>query len=157
MNHEFGFTAQSEPYVGGTKNRGAIVSKWILDADGDPVAGKRAYDKVFVDDTLIGDAATTANATRQFARFCSGSLAGRAEGFDRWIYLANEESAGAPTFDGKGGLAVAIFDNDAGQGEAHGLPALGRFAWENALVQRNTGNNRDHGDGGRTLQSEPRQ
>jgi Bacterial protein of unknown function (DUF839) len=138
MNHEFGFTAQSEPYVGGTKNRGAIVSKWILDADGDPTAGKRAYDKVFVGDTLIGDAATTANATPAFARFCSGSLAGPEQGFDRWIYFANEETSTQPSFDGKGALAVAIFDNN-GVGEAHGLPGLGRFAWENTLVQRNTG------------------
>jgi hypothetical protein len=44
MNHELGFTALSEPVVGGPKNRGAIVSQWLLDADGDPVAGKRAYD-----------------------------------------------------------------------------------------------------------------
>jgi Alkaline phosphatase PhoX len=138
MNHELGNAAQSEPYVGGTKNRGAIVSKWILDADGDPIAGKRAYDKVYVGDTLVGDAATTANATPAFTRFCSGSLAGPAQGFDRWIYFANEESSTQPTFDGKGGLAVAIFENN-GVGEAHGLPALGRFAWENSLVQRHTG------------------
>jgi hypothetical protein len=139
MNHELGFNVQSEPYVGATKNRGAIVSKWILDSDGDPIAGKRAYDKVYVADTLMGDAATTANATPSFARFCSGSLAGSAHGFDRPIYFANEEQAGTSTFDGKGGLAVAIFENN-GVGEAHGLPALGRFAWENTLVQRNTGN-----------------
>jgi Alkaline phosphatase PhoX len=138
MNHELGNGVQSEPYVGGTKNRGAIVSKWILDADGDPVAGKRAYDKVYVGDTLVGDAATTANITPAFTRFCSGSLAGQAQGFDRWIYFANEESSTQPTFDGTGGLTVAIFD-DNGVGEAHGLPALGRFAWENTLVQRHTG------------------
>jgi hypothetical protein len=46
MNHELGFTALSEPVVGGPKNRGAIVSQWILDQDGDPVAGKRAYDQI---------------------------------------------------------------------------------------------------------------
>lgn len=83
---------------------------------------------------LVGPAPTTANTTPSFSRFCSASLAGREEGFDRWIYLANEESTGASTFDGKGGLAVAIFDN-----EAHGLTALGHFAWENALVQSGTG------------------
>jgi hypothetical protein len=42
MNHELGFTAQSEPVVGGAKNRGAIVSQWILDEDGVPIAGRRA-------------------------------------------------------------------------------------------------------------------
>jgi len=138
MNHELGFTAQSEPYVGGTKNRGAIVSKWILDASGNPIAGKRAYDTVFVDDALVGPAATTGNLTRQFARFCSGRLAGPPEGFDRWIYFANEESTGSSTFEAKGGLSVAIFEN-GGEGEAHALPFLGRFAWENTLIQRGTG------------------
>ncbi|MGH3127358.1 MAG: alkaline phosphatase PhoX [Gaiellaceae bacterium] len=141
MNHELTFTALSEPYVGGTwKNEGALVSKWILDADGDPIAGKRAYDKAYLGDTLIGDAATNdpSNPTRAFGRFCSGSLAGSEHGFDRPIYFANEEQAGTSTFDGKGGLAVAIFENN-GVGEAHGLPGLGRFAWENSLVQRNTG------------------
>ncbi len=155
MNHELGFTALSEPYVGGTKNRGAFVSKWILDADGDPTAGKRAYDKVYVGDTLVGDAATTANSTPAFARFCSGSLAGTEHGFDRPIYFANEESSAQPTFDGKGGLAVAIFENN-GVGEAHGLPGLGRFAWENTLVQPGTGNlHGDHGNGGRALDADP--
>ncbi len=138
MNHELGFTVQSEPYVGGTKNRGAFVSKWILDASGNPTSGRQAYDTVYMDDTLVGPAATASNATPGFARFCSGSLAGSAEGFDRPIYFANEESAGASTFDGKGGLSVAIFDVN-GQGEAHGLPYLGRFAWENTLVQSDTG------------------
>ena len=52
---------------------------------------------------------------------------GPGAGFDRCIYFANEESGGAATFDGMGGLSVAIFDN-----EAHALSWLGRFAWENA-------------------------
>ena len=140
MNHELGFTALTEPYVGGVKNRGAFVSKWILDANGNPTAGKRAYDKVYLDDTFMGEAATTANSTRGFGRFCSGSLAGPEQGFDRYIYFANEESS-PPTFDGTtpGGLSVAIFD-DNGQGEAHGLPYLGRFPWENSLVKKDTGN-----------------
>ena len=130
MNHELGFTALSEPYVGGIKNRGAFVSKLTLDANGNPTAGKRAYDKVYLDDTFVGEAATTANSTRGFGRFCSGSLAGPEHGFDRYIYFANEESS-PPTFDGTtpGGLSVAVFDNN-GQGEAHGLPYLGRFIWE---------------------------
>ena len=71
-----------------------------------------------------------------FSRFCSGSLAGPPQGFDQWIYLTNEEE-GTPanTFDGKGGLAVAIVDNNL-----YTLPKLGRFAWENTLVQPNQGN-----------------
>ena len=46
MNHELTFDNLSEPVVGGPKNRGAIVSQWILDEDGDPVAGRRAYDSI---------------------------------------------------------------------------------------------------------------
>ena len=133
MNHELGFTAQSEPVVGGPKNRGAIVSQWILDADGDPVAGRRAYDQIFDENTLLGPAPEVGNEAqmpRQLARFCSGFLAGPANGFDRPIYLTNEESSGAETFDGKGGLSVAIFDD-----ELHTLPKLGRFPKENTNVQ----------------------
>src|SRR5918994_2412855 len=134
MNHELVQATTSEPNVGGPLNRGAIVSQWVLDRKGKALSGQRAYDTVYIDDTLVGPAAEVGNATPAFTRFCSGSLAGPQEGFDRWIYFANEESSGPATFDGKGGLSVAIFD-----GEAHALPSLGRFAWENTLVQQNTG------------------
>jgi hypothetical protein len=137
MNHELGFTALSEPVVGGPKNRGAIVSEWILDTDGDPVAGRRAYDRIFAENTLLGPAPVVGNETqmpRQLARFCSGFLAGPANGFDRWIYLTNEESGGADSFDGRGGQSVAIFD-----GELHTLPKLGRFNKENSVVQPTQG------------------
>jgi hypothetical protein len=134
MNHELVHNTLSEPVVGEPLNRGPIVSKLVLDRNGKVLSGERAYDTVYLEDTLVGPAPTTTNATPSFSRFCSASLAGRQEGFDRWIYLANEESTGAATFDGKGGITVAVFDN-----EAHGVPALGHFAWENALVQRGTG------------------
>jgi hypothetical protein len=137
MNHELGFTAQSEPVVGGPKNRGAIVSQWILDADGDPVAGKRAYDRIYAENTLLGPAPEVGNEVqmpRQFARFCSGFLAGRVNGFDRPIYLTNEESNSPDTFDGTGGQSVAIFD-----GELHTLPKLGRYSKENTVVQPTQG------------------
>jgi hypothetical protein len=133
MNHELGFTALSEPVVGGPKNRGAIVSQWILDEDGDPIAGKRAYDSIFAENTFLGPAPVVGNEAqmpRQLARFCSGFLAGRTNGFDRPIYLTNEESNSPDTFDGKGGLSVAIFD-----GELHTLPKLGRYSKENTVVQ----------------------
>jgi len=137
MNHELGFTAQSEPVVGGPKNRGAIVSQWILDADGDPVAGKRAYDSIYDENTFLGPAPEVGNEAQmpsQFARFCSGFLAGPADGFDRPVYLTNEESTSPETFDGKGGLSVAIFD-----GELHTLPKLGRFSKENTNVRPGQG------------------
>jgi hypothetical protein len=137
MNHELGFTAQSEPVVGGPKNRGAIVSQWTLDEDGDPVAGRRAYDAIYAEDEFLGPAPVVGNEAqmpRQFARFCSGYLAGPEHGFDRYIYLTNEEDATASTFDGMGGLSVAIFD-----GELHTLPALGRYSKENSVVQPGRG------------------
>jgi Bacterial protein of unknown function (DUF839) len=135
MNHELNNTTQSEPIVGGPKNRGAFVSQWILDADGDPIAGRRAYDRVFNEDTFVGPAPDVTNTTRGFARFCSGFLAGPANGFDRWIYLTNEEEqTAANTFDGMGGVSVAIFD-----GELHSLPDLGRYSKENTVVQPRRG------------------
>src|SRR6266508_5651131 len=79
MNHELNFNSMSEPVVGGVENRGAIVSKWILDADGNPIAGRRAYDTVYDENTFVGPAAQTDNSTRAFARFCSGFLAGPAK------------------------------------------------------------------------------
>jgi hypothetical protein len=130
MNHEVTGSTVSEPLVGGPLQRGTFVSKWILDADGDPVSGERGFDTVFLENTLVGPAAEVGNSTPAFSRFCSGSLAGPAHGFDRWIYLTNEEDTGANTFDGKGGISVAIFDN-----EAHALPRLGHFSKENTLVQ----------------------
>ncbi len=131
MNHELRNAALSEPVVGAPLNRGALVSKLVIDRSGKVLSGERAYDTVYQENTLVGPAPTVTNMTRAFSRFCSGSLAGIAEGFDRNIYFANEED-GTPanTFDGKGGQAVAIFDK-----EAHALPKLGRFAWENTLVQ----------------------
>ena len=121
MNHELGFTALSEPVVGGPTNRGAIVSQWLLDADGDPVAGRRAYDRIFAEDTLLGPAPVVGNEAqmpRQLARFCSGFLAGPANGFDRPIYLTNEEASSPDTFDGQGGLDPLPQRHD--QGFKHG-------------------------------------
>ena len=135
MNHELTSSTLSEPTVGGAKNRGALVSQWILDGDGDPIAGRRAYDTVFNQNTLVGPAADATNTTRAFSRFCSGFLAGPRNGFDRWIYLTNEEEgATANTFDGMGSVSVAIFDN-----ELHSLPKLGHFGKENTVVQPSMG------------------
>jgi Bacterial protein of unknown function (DUF839) len=135
MNQEFSFDALSEPVVGGPKNRGAIISKWILDSDGDPVAGRRAYDTVWEENTLVGPAAEVGNSTRALSRFCSGFLAGRRHGFDRPIYLTGEEEGtAANTFDGLGSQAVAVYDN-----ELHALPRMGRFSKENTVIQPGRG------------------
>jgi secreted PhoX family phosphatase len=135
MNHELTNTTLSEPIVGGPKNRGTYVSQWLLDDDGDPIAGRRAYDTVFNENTPVGPAPDTTNTTRALSRFCSGFLAGPQNGFDRWIYLTNEEEQNAAnTFDAKGSVSVAIFDN-----ELHSLPRLGHFPKENTVVQPHQG------------------
>lgn len=140
MSHELNTEVRSEPVVGGPLNRGAIVSRLIVDSEGDVVSGERAFDTVYNENHLVGSAAQIDNTTPAFGRFCSASLAGIGEGFDRPIFFANEEAdalrptGGPGTFDGRGGQTVAIFDN-----EAHTLPKLGRFAKENSLVMRGTG------------------
>ncbi len=134
MNHELNKGVLSEPFVGGPLNRGAIVSRFLLDKDARVIAGDRAYDTIYLENSFLGPAPEVGNATPDFARFCSGSIAWEEAGFDRPIYFAGEESSGAGTFDGRGGLEVAIFDN-----ELHTLPKLGRFPWENALVQPKPG------------------
>jgi hypothetical protein len=134
MNHEFTSSVKSQPLVGGVMNRGAFVSKWTVAADGTVTAGERAYDTVFIEDTAVGPAPQDDNQTPAFARLCSGYLAGPHNGFDRYVYLAGEESEGAATFSGKGGEAVAIFDN-----KAHVLPKLGKFAKENLVVMPYSG------------------
>jgi len=134
MNHEFLNTVLSEPRVGQPQHRGALVSKFTLDENGEVLSGERAYDLVYHENTLVGPAAQVDNSTPAFARFCSGSLAGREAGFDRPIYLTNEEENSSNTFDGKGGLTVAIFDK-----EAHALPKLGHFSKENNLVLPHNG------------------
>ncbi len=139
MNHELGFAATSSPVVDAAGNpvgpayRGAVVSKWTLDANGNPTKGERAYDTIWAENTFLGpapDASNVAQMPRQFGRFCSGGLHGKSDGYDRPIYFANEEVAAVESFDGLGGLAVAIFDN-----ELHTLPKLGRFSWEQTLTQ----------------------
>ncbi len=134
LNHELTKPTFSAPEVGRPRYRGAFVSKYSLDTDGDPVNGERAYDIAYQENTLVGPAPTEANTTSAFGRFCSGELFDERHGFDRPIYLTGEEADGAATFDSLGGQAVAIFDN-----EAHALPKMGRFSKENSLVMAGTG------------------
>lgn len=143
MNHEFTSGTNSSPVVDAAGNpvgpeyRGAFVSKWTLDANGNPTRGERAYDVIYNENTFVGPAPEVGNSTRAFSRFCSGALGGPEHGFDRHIYFTNEEDGTPPTtFDGKGGLAVAIFNN-----ALYTLPKAGRFAWENTVPQRGTPKN----------------
>jgi Bacterial protein of unknown function (DUF839) len=141
MNHELPVSptvATSQPIIGDPLNRGAIVSKLIVDRRGNVLSGDRAYDVVYDEsqaNPVPQPPADMSNSTRPFSRFCSATLVGPPDGFDRWIYMPNEEEGTeANTFDQKGGVAVAIFDN-----ELHTLPKLGRFAWENTVPQPNHG------------------
>lgn len=135
VNHELRSAVTSEPVVGGATNVGAFVSKFRLSPTGEVISGERAYDRVYVEDRLIGPAAQLNNFTPAFSRFCSATLAGAAEGFDRPIYLTNEENDATDTFDRKGGVTVAVYDN-----QAHVLPGLGHFSKENTIVKQGTGN-----------------
>jgi len=136
MNHELGNTVLSEPNVGSTRQRGAFISRWVLDRHARVVSGDIAYD-VVVDEELHLQLPPPQenNTTPAFARFCSASLSWQEAGFDRPIFFSGEESNSPATFDGKGGLAVAVFDR-----ELHTLPKLGRFPWENSLVRPERGN-----------------
>jgi hypothetical protein len=135
MNHEVAGTALSEPVVGGSLYRGAFVSSFVLNANAEVVSGAPAYHVIV--DTAQGielPPARADNATPAFVRFCSGTLAWRDAGFDRPIYFCGEENAAPGTYDGKGGLAVAIFDN-----RLHTLPHLGHFPHENTPVRPHPG------------------
>lgn len=134
LSYELTGPTLAEPHVGGPLQRGSYVSQYVVDADGNVLSGRRAFDEVYFGNDLVGPAAEVGNATPAFNRFCSAFLAGPNVGLDRWIYLAGEESEGTATFDGRGGVGVAIYD-----GEAHVLPRLGRYAKENLLVMRGTG------------------
>ncbi|MEK6276704.1 MAG: alkaline phosphatase PhoX [Actinomycetota bacterium] len=133
-NHELPKPTQSEPRVGRPLARGAFVSRWLLRENGSVVGGELAYDNVFAEDTLIGPAPDASNTTPAFGSFCSGFLATGRVGFSQPVYLTGEESTGSDTFDGRGGLSVAVFGN-----ELHTLPKLGRFAKENGVVMPETG------------------
>ena len=135
MNHELGNLVQSEPNVGGPLNRGAFVSRYILDKEGHVLSGERAYDTVHDEENgTVLPAPEVGNATPGLGRLCSASLSYKEPGFDRPIFFPGEESGPASVFDPKGALAWAVFDR-----EIHSLVKMGRFAWENTLVRPDAG------------------
>ena len=83
MNHEMTNTIQSEPRVGRPLQRGAFVSEWLLNKRGEVISGRRAFDTVYQDNTLVGPAADASNTTPAFSRWCSAFLADFRVGFDR--------------------------------------------------------------------------
>jgi len=67
MNHELNKGVLSEPTVGGPLNRGAFVSQFSLDRDGEVISGDRAYDTIYLENTLLGPAPEVGNSTPDFA------------------------------------------------------------------------------------------
>ena len=130
MNHEVAGTAISEPVIGDPLHRGAFVSKFILNTNAEVLSGECAYDIIIDPAGNALPPARADNSTPAFNRFCSGTLAWLDAGFDRPIYLCGEENPAPATFDGKGGLLVAIFDQ-----VLYTLPHLGHFQHENAPVR----------------------
>ena len=137
--HEVGQSALSTAIPGETPFRGAYVSRYVLNNDGSVVSGNVAYTQVFKENAIWG-ATPREGAASAFTRFCSGSFAGPQHGFDRPMFLTNEETFGSAQFstittanasgDGLGAQSVAIFD-----GKLHTLPALGRIGRETTIVQ----------------------
>src|SRR5262249_27577382 len=141
MNHELRNTTSAVPVVNAPSQLGAFVSDFTLTPSGSVLSGDLAFTRVVrwdpatqsqIDVTAQWQDQTT--TTSKFSRFCSGFLGGPEVGLDRYIYFCGEENAPPNTFDGQGGLAVAIFD-----GVAHILPEIGRFEHENVVVLPNTG------------------
>lgn len=131
LNHELAGNLLSEPVIGDPLVRGAFVSRFELNESAEVLSGGLAYETVI--DTAANlrlPLARSDNATPAFWRFCSGTLAWRDAGFDRPIYLLGEENPAPNTFDGNGGLAVAIVDH-----ELRTLPHLGHFQHENLPVR----------------------
>jgi len=130
MNVEDAASALSEPVVGEARFRGAFVSKFHLNAAAEVLSGEPAYDVIVDPSGNEVPPARVGNSTPAFVRLCSGSLSWLDAGFDRPIYFCGEENAAPGTFDGNGGLALAIFDR-----KAYTLPHLGHFPRENTLVR----------------------
>jgi hypothetical protein len=134
MNHELRNNNNSEPIIGQPLNRGAIISRLILAADGSLLSGDRAYSTIYTENVLVGPPPAVGNSTPAFSRFCSGSLAWEEAGFDRPIYFAGEENPAPATFDPRGGSLTATFDNALWT-----LPKCGHLSWENAVPRPDPG------------------
>ncbi len=129
--HELGSGATTEPFPGSTFLKGAFVSRFVLDTDASLISGGLAHGDLLNNTTLIQGRPPLAGDANAFTRFCSGSFAGPAQGFDRPIFLTNEESG--PDFGGNfsadGSQTVAVID-----GKMHILNDLGHIARETTVV-----------------------
>lgn len=131
MNHELRETVRTQPVIGGTTNLGAFVTKIIHSAaDGSVLSADLAYTEVYNGTNYVGPIAQVGNSTPPFSRFCSASLVPVEAGMDRPVFLSGEESGGTATFDGLGGVMVAIAD-----GKCYAIPEAGHFPWENEIAR----------------------
>lgn len=118
MNHELSAN-EGVPRRHGLK--GAFVSRWTLKLDGTVTAGR----------DLIASPVQYAGPAREFARFCSASLAtarelagpGRLGARSTTMFFPGEEQADA-------GRVIGILDN----GTTRELPRLGLASWENHVL-----------------------
>ena len=136
MNHELPFGSRSEPVLGEPLNRGAIVSRLVLDRDGKVLSGERAYDTVYIDDTLVGPAADgrqpDACSSRASAR---GPWPARTRASTARSTSPTRRRAPRRTRS----TARAACPSRSSTTRPHALTDLGRFAWENTLVQPGSG------------------
>jgi secreted PhoX family phosphatase len=135
VNHEF---SRDEGQARAHGGKGAFVSQWDFkphrDQHGLTLYARSGQDAIRKVMDLSNDGYRWVSKGR-FGPLCSACLAGPAEGFDRPIFLTGEESRGADTLDGKaGGRSFAVFE-----GQAWALPRLGRYAKENQVALRGTG------------------
>lgn len=125
VNHELRKNDTSQPVAGEPLQKGAFVSLWTLSPEGRFVSGDFAASTYLLNGQLWNGTPTL---------FSSSSLSGPEVGFDRPVYLTGEESNGADSGDGLGGLGFAF-----AEGRAYALPGLGRYRKENLMVVPGTG------------------
>lgn len=129
--HEMPSNVMSQPLPGTTRYKGAFVSRFVLSDDGGIISGAPAHKNLFLENTQVANRPPQEGDTNAFTRFCSGAFVGVKQGMDRPLFFTNEESGtGNYDLDVLGSQAVVIAD-----GNMHTLPALGRIARENTVVQ----------------------
>ncbi|MEO7776787.1 MAG: alkaline phosphatase PhoX [Fibrobacteria bacterium] len=123
MNHEISSGDSTHALVIAPAKHGAYVSEYVMEkATGRILSGAYAFESAFI----LGNATPTPGI---FSRFCSGFLAGPAEGFSTPIYITGEESPDSLAFSRSGPQAVAIVGN-----RAQFLSDFGKMAFENIVV-----------------------
>lgn len=114
---------------------GAFISKWVINKkDLSVVSGEDLIKNVMVWDSASNQFIEASVAQKTFSRFCSADLAGKGAyyaeglGYKGYIFMNGEES-------GVEGRAFAHLMD----GTSYELPRLGKFSWENSIVNPDTG------------------